>query len=371
MDNSRPVAPAPGTIGSVPTEPQCPPAQPTLPAVLQLPPHRSVFRLGQDGRLLGLDPDVALAVDRLEPALAAMVDELTGPVPASELVDRAVRRGAAPELAEQLLRALVGAGALVDGAEVERRDRQRADSTVLVSGAGPLAVGVVLGLVHAGVGRVLIETAGSVLAGDLGTGHVDGDRGHERADAIRAAVRRVHPDAKTPAPPGRRPPDLVVLADALAPDPVRVAGLQATGVAHLPVRMRDGIGLVGPLVRPGRTACLGCLEQQRCAFAPGWQIVAAQLIGQCGRADPAATTATAALGVAQALAALDSTGSGGARPPTWEATLELDTAVGTLRRRRWRPQVSCGCGADRAVPGGLRHDGATSADPRPRERIMV
>ena len=30
------------------------------------------------------------------------------------------------------------------------------------------------------------------------------------------------------------------------------------GVAHLPVRVRDGTGLVGPLVIPGQTSCLGC-----------------------------------------------------------------------------------------------------------------
>jgi hypothetical protein len=28
-------------------------------------------------------------------------------------------------------------------------------------------------------------------------------------------------------------------------------------VAHLPVRLRDGAGLVGPLVIPGVTSCLG------------------------------------------------------------------------------------------------------------------
>ena len=38
-----------------------------------------------------------------------------------------------------------------------------------------------------------------------------------------------------------------VLADAAAPDPVRVAELVRDGVPHLPVRLRDGHGVVGPL----------------------------------------------------------------------------------------------------------------------------
>jgi len=36
-----------------------------------------------------------------------------------------------------------------------------------------------------------------------------------------------------------------------------VRELHTAGVAHLPVRLRDGAGLVGPLVIPGVTSCLG------------------------------------------------------------------------------------------------------------------
>ena len=52
-------------------------------------------------------------------------------------------------------------------------------------------------------------------------------------------------------PPRHLVPDLVVLADASAPDPAHVAPLMAAGTAHLPVRLRDGTGVVGPLVLPG------------------------------------------------------------------------------------------------------------------------
>jgi bacteriocin biosynthesis cyclodehydratase domain-containing protein len=357
----------------MPTETRSP-AEPALPGVLRLPRHRSVLQFGADGRLLGLDPERALAVDRLRPELAAMLDELVEPVAADALLARAVQRGAPLEVARRLLRDLVGIGAVVDAAALDHQVRQRVQSSVVVSGAGPLAVGVVLGLVQAEVGGVYTEATGSVLAGDLGTGHIDADRGRERELAIRDAVRRVHPDADAPSAPARLSPDLVVLADAQAPDPVRLARLHARSSAHLLVRMRDGIGVVGPLVRPGRTACLGCLELQRAARAPNWPIVAAQLTGRCGRADPAATAATAALAVAQALAALDSTSSGGVRPPTWETTLELDATAGTIVRRSWSPEPGCGCGAGPAQPagpGGLHHEGATSVDPRGRERIMV
>jgi hypothetical protein len=36
-----------------------------------------------------------------------------------------------------------------------------------------------------------------------------------------------------------------------------VRDLHSRGVPHLPVRVRDGIGLVGPPVIPGATSCPG------------------------------------------------------------------------------------------------------------------
>jgi bacteriocin biosynthesis cyclodehydratase domain-containing protein len=318
--------------------------RPSLPAILRPSPYRSILRLGPDARLLGLDPTTALAVDDLPPALAEMLDELVGPVRRAELVARVVMRGADADEAESLLRELVAAGVLVDAAAVERQVRSRADSTVVVTGEGPITVGIVLGLAHGGVGAVHVETAGPVLADDLGTGYLDSDRGHERLTATRAALRRLCPGVGTGPPPQRLVPDLVVLSDVLAPEPERVAQLHAAGTAYLSARMRDGVGVVGPLVLPGRTACLGCLELLRCASDPGWPTVAAQLVGRRGRADPAAVRATAALATAQVLAALDGTVSGGCPPPTLDATLELDLTAGTLVRRTWSPQPGCGCG---------------------------
>lgn len=342
----------------MPTETRPPPVP--LPAALRLPPHRSVVGLGPGARLLGLDPAVALAVEQLPPVLADMLDELVAPVGRAGLVARAVGRGADADAAEQLLRELVGAGAVVDAAGPGHRARLRADATVVVEGDGPLAVGVVLGLVRGGVGTVHVGTSGPVLDSDLGTGYLDTDRGQDRSAAIRTAATRLDPDAAVTAVPRRLLPDLVVLTDALVPEPARVAQLQAAGTAHLLARLRDGVGVVGPLVLPGRSACLGCLELRRRAGDPDWPIVAAQLVGRRGHADPATTAATAALAAAQALAALDGTASGGARPPTLEVTLELDVTAGTLTRRSWTPEPGCGCRA--AATGGVRHRRATSAD---------
>ncbi len=48
--------------------------------------------------------------------------------------------------------------------------------------------------------------------------------------------------------------DLVVLSDNLIADPHMLRDLHSQSVAHLAVRVRDGVGLVGPLVIPGVTS---------------------------------------------------------------------------------------------------------------------
>ncbi|MFC5234880.1 hypothetical protein [Pseudonocardia zijingensis] len=313
-----------------------------VPALLGLPPHRSLLAAGPGSRIVGLDPAVAVAVEGLPPPLAEMLDELAAPVPAAELVERAAARGADRADAEALLAELVAGGVLVDAADGRRRARRRAAATVVVHGGGPLTVGLVLGLVTAGVGTVHVVTSGVVRAGDLGTGLVDTDRGRDRAGAVAAALTRLHPSARTGPPPQRTVPDLAVLTDHGTPDPVLVARLHATGTPHLVVRVRDGVGVVGPLVLPGRTTCLGCLEIERCAREPAWAAVAAQLVGVPGRAAPTCVATTVGVATAQALLALDGHDSTAA-PPVLEATLEIDADAGTITRRVWAPHPDCRC----------------------------
>jgi hypothetical protein len=50
--------------------------------------------------------------------------------------------------------------------------------------------------------------------------------------------------------------DLLVLTAYLVADPRLVRDLHSQGVPHLTVRVRDGTGLVGPLVIPEVTSCL-------------------------------------------------------------------------------------------------------------------
>ena len=79
-------------------------------------------------------------------------------------------------------------------------------------------------------------------------------------------------------------------------------------IPHLAVSAGEAIGMVGPLVLPGSTACLRCLDLARADRDPAWPLILAQLAGR--EPDPPACDAPLAAAVAaqaafQALAFID------------------------------------------------------------------
>jgi bacteriocin biosynthesis cyclodehydratase domain-containing protein len=119
-------------------------------------------------------------------------------------------------------------------------------------------------------------------------------------------------------------------------------------VPHLAVSASEAIGVVGPLVLPGQTACLRCLDLARAERDPAWPLILAQLAGK--RIEPLAcdaalAAAVAAQAAAQALAFIDAP-PGGA---TVNGTLELVLPSWQWRRRSWQPRPDCTCRA--AAPG--------------------
>jgi 2,4-dienoyl-CoA reductase-like NADH-dependent reductase (Old Yellow Enzyme family) len=76
-------------------------------------------------------------------------------------------------------------------------------------------------------------------------------------EGLRCSGARVKHSSQAHAAVTAADADLVVLSDNLVADPRMLRDLHSQGVAHLAVRVRDGTGLVGPLVVPGLTSCLG------------------------------------------------------------------------------------------------------------------
>ncbi|MFI5777693.1 hypothetical protein [Nocardia sp. NPDC051570] len=138
-----------------------------------------------------------------------------------------------------------------------------------------------------------------------------------------------------------RSSDLVILADAQVPEPHLVNDLVLQRIPHLQVRIRDGRGIVGPLVLPGGTSCLRCADLLRRDRDADWPHLAGQLLGRVGHASPATVAATTALVLRdlELILAGDT-----ARPPeTLDTTLELDPDTHRIDRRHWTAHAACAC----------------------------
>lgn len=169
------------------------------------------------------------------------------------------------------------------------------------------------------------------------------------AGALRCSGAQITHSSRTHAGTPTESTDLAVLTDFLVSDPRVVRDLHAARVPHLPVRVRDGVGLVGPLVIPGVTSCLGCADLHRSDRDAAWPALAAQLRDTVGSADRATVLATAALALNQidrvmsAVRGEPAVSRSAAPAPTLDTTLEFDVNMGSIVARRWSRHPHCTC----------------------------
>jgi len=193
-------------------------------------------------------------------------------------------------------------------------------------------------LAAAGTGAVEVLDLSATRPQDAGVGGLGlDDVGRRRGDAATDRLRATSPSVRSVGEP-----DVVVLA------PVRDDELDAAreqvprGVPHLLAEVRGTVGIVGPLVLPGRSACLRCLDLTRTDLDPGWPALAAQLASPSRQADacdgPLAVM-VAAQAALQVLLLLDGT----ADPASVGGTLELALPDWRWRRRSWPVHPACRC----------------------------
>ena len=200
-------------------------------------------------------------------------------------------------------------------------------------------------LVGAGVATECLQPRGRAASIRI---HGRGPLSELLTDALRCSGARVARSSQPHAAVSPAAVDLVVLSDSLVADPRMVRDLHNSGVPHLPVRVRDGTGLVGPLVIPGVTSCLGCADLHRSDRDAAWPAIAAQLRDTVGVADRATLLATAALALSQVnrvIAAVRGQEAvpDPAPPPALNATLEFDVNAGSIVARRWTKHPLCRC----------------------------
>jgi bacteriocin biosynthesis cyclodehydratase domain-containing protein len=267
---------------------------------------------------------------------------------------RALPDGPRDRLARELASVSLAHGYSDGGAHVLAR---RQAAYVRVHGTGLVASGLASLLTASGVGQVSCTgtTGGTAAGGTAAGGPAAGGTAAEPPATgpglppwpPTGRIRLGHPGADRPprarrgGQRDRRRPDLAVLTGGYRPE--LPGTLVAGNVAHLSVAASEAIGVVGPLVIPGRTSCLSCVDMARTDRDPAWPLILAQA---CGRAPhPAAcaavlAAAVAAQATAQALAFLDRAGPATA---VINGTLELVLPDWQWRRHSWVPHPECRC----------------------------
>ncbi|MDP9406829.1 MAG: hypothetical protein M3P95_02795, partial [Actinomycetota bacterium] len=167
------------------------------------------------------------------------------------------------------------------------------------------------------------------------------DAGRRRDVATVDLVRRTAPSTTATAGVGAAPATLVLLVGDHVHDPGLRAALRTAQTPHLAARVREVTGVVGPLVLPGSTPCLDCLDLHRRDRDADWPLLAAQLASPGVGAVPCDTAlalAVAGCAALQVLAHVDGEPSG-----AQAGTLELTPPDHRWRRRSWSLHPGCGC----------------------------
>jgi hypothetical protein len=293
----------------------------------------------QDTVQVGVDARRAVAISGASGA-ADVIRLLDGSRTRDQIVEQASRRGVPTAITERVITLLAGAGAIIDFPA----DALRSIPAELRVHLAPVLAAASLSSQDADGGARLLARRSATAIQVFGCGPI--------ADLIADLLTRsgvAAGIADTEGLADDSTPDLTVLVGYRQPE--QLAALQRRRLPYLAVCVSEAIGVVGPLVQPGRTACLRCLDLARAERDPAWPLILAQLPASrmdATACDPVLATAVAAQAAAQALAFAD-------RPReeavTANGTLELALPAWQWRRRTWPPHQACTCGS---------HDSATS-----------
>lgn len=311
-----------------------------------------------------LSPTRAVLVEGLDVRTRALLPLLDGVRTREQVL--AAAGDAAGEVAEALLDTLEAEGLLLDADQLQvplpaREDRERLApdlaaltlhhrsragealrarraARVVLHGAGRVGAPLAALLVEAGVGTVDVRDDAVTRWEDVApAGLRPHDVGRPRQAALAARLRS---DGSS------RTPSVVVLTDELAERvPEALCGvLLRDRVPHLPAAVSGLTGVVGPLVLPGQSSCLGCLELVRAGIDPDWPaLLAVQEETAVLAAAPShvvLATAVAAQTAMQVLELLE-----GGAPASIGGTLELELPGWRWRRRTWPAHPACRCRA--------------------------
>lgn len=292
--------------------------------ILRLDSRRPIVWRSPRTLQVGVDPRLAV-LDDVSDGDARLIDALTAGVTRAGLGTLAGQAGVPANRVEQVLHAV---GPALEGLSVQgsvpgdhnangvehARTAQRASLAVV--GRGPAAARV---------------------AGVLG------ESGHPVA--LGESITRVA---------GRRP-GVAVLVSGYVTDPLEHQRWLRRDIPHLPIMFGEVAVTIGPLVVPGITACLTCVERRRSADDPAWSAVAPQLWGRSAPTETVALATEAAVETLRMLRGLSVEG----------LAVRLDVDSGERGQQVWQPSEQCGCRGLSSRPARAPRQENGSAPVRP------
>jgi bacteriocin biosynthesis cyclodehydratase domain-containing protein len=253
---------------------------PRLPLVWRTP---TSLQLGVSNPVVVLD-DVTVATERMLAALA-------GGVPPSGL-------------------GMIGRSSGVDQREIDRLLVRLAPALLREPGAVPA--------------RVVVVTSDGPTA--------------EAVTRLLAAAGLTVRIARTVAEAERESCDLAVAVGSFVLEPELHGLWLRRDTPHLPVVLGDTAATIGPLVEPGRSACLYCVQRHATDADAAWPAIASQLWGRTAAADTPLVASEAA-----AIAARRVVGWFALEGAAASGQVVLDAATGHATTVEIAPHPDCGC----------------------------
>lgn len=311
-----------------------------VPAKLRYPklrPEIPVLRRADGEVQVGIDCETALIFS--EPRLVPVLLALNGAHHVRDVHGAGAAAGLRADEVDEVLRILDDACMLLEGGRgFTPQNAQRRQSVRLV-GAGTLGAAIARLLAQSGIGRLwLVDTeASEAIHGSPGRARAS------RAEALRTSLaEEFHLPVATANHWSRPSPaeiDLtVIVSDTAEVDRLVANDLVRLDQPHLFVRSAGDLVTVGPLVIPGRTACLRCTDLTRRDADTAWPALLDQLTRLRLPAPAALGSWAASIAVTQALAFLR-----GGTPEACGSTLELSEHDLVTRWRTWAAHPGCGC----------------------------
>lgn len=327
-------------------------------------PDLTILQLTDDEVQIGIDPRWAIRVNSLTTSQMTALLALNGNPP--------VTAPLIAELGKPLQSTLARAGILLTdgGPEAGWQDQgnpdarawahldpeargtdkiaRRGSRSIGIMGLGRSGLRIAQGLATAGVGRLILDDDDPVRHTDLSLGgHSARSAGVPRRISATQLLTDNAPasTAFNAVPLHAGTPltelEIIVVVAHGALDPATMWRLMAEGVPHLPVVWAEAGVCVGPLVLPGSTPCLQCVDLARRDADPAWPLITAQLAASAKSncvEESMLSSIASALVVSQVLGLLD-----GRQPSCVGATVDLDLPDAQHRFQSWAPHPECGC----------------------------